>query len=213
MVTAWWRVLQTQPTRDAILTLVAQSAFETGWWQKMHCFNPGNAKSLQRTGDWYFVKCTEYIDPDRAEAMRAAAGKTASGMPNVELGALVNVAKAGDPPRLKRHVTLLPDHPGSCFRAFSSLPEGVSDHLSLVAGRYEKALGLLVEGDTVGYIRELGRSVYYTDSFDHYLATTRACGRMIDGLPIDLSPPPADIAGRLAADQDAILRAFTPEDK
>lgn len=190
VVRAWWHVLQTQPTHDSILTLVAQSAFETGWWKKMWCNNPGNAKSLQRAGDWYFIRCTEYIDPAHAEAMLSAAGKTVDGVPNVELGVFVNFAKPGAPPRMKRHVTLLPDHSGACFRAFPTLDAGVLDHFSLVVGQYASAFEFLVRGDTYGFIKALGAATYYTDSFEHYFSTVDACKKMLKDLVVDLSPPP-----------------------
>lgn len=58
-------------TNEAVSVLLAQWALETGWGRSMYCYNIGNIKSDQKSGNWYFIRCREVIggktvwfDPD-----------------------------------------------------------------------------------------------------------------------------------------------------
>ena len=67
-------------TRAQVLVLLAQSAFETGRWGSMWCWNFGNAKHVPGDGrDYYQIRCNEIINgrevwfepPDPATSFRA----------------------------------------------------------------------------------------------------------------------------------------------
>ncbi len=205
LVVAWWALLHEPPTREAIMLMTAQSAFECGWWKALWNFNIGNSKSQQKSGLWYFVQCSELLDPARAESLRTADPD------RVSLGLLVNVAEPGKPPKMRRSVTFKPDHPASCFRAHATLEAGITDHVRMMFDNFESAIAPIKAGNISAACDALADR-YFTDQRAHYEYVWRDCLRQLGDLEIDLSPPPADITGRLAADQDAIFRAFTPED-
>lgn len=208
LVVAWWRLLQTQPTDAAVRLLLIQIIFECGWGERLYSFNVGNAKSLQRSGDWCFRTCGELLTPEAAaDLLRRAQPRSDGPGLNVELGDLVQT-KAG----LRRKVTLHPDHPGSCFRAYLTLEDGVQSHLAMMIDRFGEALELVPAGDIPAVGAALKRANYFTDDEDHYVGQMVKLSkqRNIRELPIDLSPPPADITGRLVADQDAAFRMIKP---
>lgn len=183
LVCAWWRLLQEAPTHDGIMLLTAQSAFECGWWKSCWNNNIGNAKSHQKDGDWYFIECSELLDPARAEAL-----KTADPL-RVLLGASVNIAKPGEPPKKRRAVTFYPDHPACCFRAHATLADGVEDHVRMMFDNFESAMSHIKAGDVSAAVAALaGR--YFTDDPRHYEYVWRDCLRQLGDLDIDLSPQP-----------------------
>lgn len=212
LVCGWWSLLQTPPPEIAIRILACQSILETGWWKKMICFNVGNEKSYQTAGDWYFVACTEYLDDARAQKLLTEAqDRTDAPGKNVVLGDLVNVAAKGKAPVWKRHVRLCPDHPASAFRAYPSLEAGVRAHLSLLTETFAAAWGWLLVGERRKFCVALSERHYFTDAIDHY---DGEIGRLLDetaGMEIDLSPPPADPTGALAAVQSDSLRDLSWE--
>lgn len=57
----WQAVVGGTPTHDALVVLLAQSAFETGHWSEMWCQNIGNAKHVVGDGrDFYQIRCNEF---------------------------------------------------------------------------------------------------------------------------------------------------------
>jgi len=63
LVAAWRELFGVTPTRAAIITLMAQSAHETGRWKYVHNFNIGNVKSSLDDGrDFTFFRCREKIN-------------------------------------------------------------------------------------------------------------------------------------------------------
>ena len=59
---AWPEVFGEPADRETTLLLLAQSAFEDGWWRACWCFNLENAKHVDGDGkDFYFLSCTEYL--------------------------------------------------------------------------------------------------------------------------------------------------------
>lgn len=60
---AWPAVIGGSPSHASILVLLAQSAFETGYWKSLFAFNFGNAKHVPGDGyDYYVIPCGEIID-------------------------------------------------------------------------------------------------------------------------------------------------------
>jgi flagellum-specific peptidoglycan hydrolase FlgJ len=63
LVRAWQALWKETPSRQAILVLLAQGAFETGWWKACRCWNLGNAKSVLGDGHCYtYFACTEIVN-------------------------------------------------------------------------------------------------------------------------------------------------------
>ena len=62
LVRAWRALWNETPTRESLLVLLAQGAFETGWWKSCHCWNLGNAKSIVGDGHCYtYFACSEVL--------------------------------------------------------------------------------------------------------------------------------------------------------
>jgi hypothetical protein len=59
---AWQTEFGSAAPRSSLLVLLSQWALETGRGHSMHCFNLGNVKSRQQTGDWCFFRCNEVIN-------------------------------------------------------------------------------------------------------------------------------------------------------
>jgi Putative peptidoglycan binding domain len=58
-----WQIEFGSPAhRTSLLVLLSQWALETGRGKSMHCYNLGNVKSNQTTGDWCFFRCNEVIN-------------------------------------------------------------------------------------------------------------------------------------------------------
>lgn len=57
------RLKHEEPSPGMLAALVAQSAFECGWWRSCHCYNVGNAKASPRYEGLYCqFRCNEVID-------------------------------------------------------------------------------------------------------------------------------------------------------
>ncbi len=203
---AWLRLFGEMPSKASIALLLAQSALETSRWRSCYSWGLGNAKWTPATEtDHCYRECNELLSPAAARAAfeKAQPRTDADGM-NVALGGFVAE---------KQIVWFYPDHAASAFRAFATLEEGALDYLSLLATRFEPAWPSVKAGDPVGFVTRLAASHYFTAPLPSYLKPVESLFREYSHLDIDLTEPPADITGRLAADQDAILRAFRPEDK
>jgi hypothetical protein len=60
--TGWTRLFGAPPHRTSLLVLLSQWALETGRGRSMHCYNLGNVKSNQQSGDWCFFRCDEILN-------------------------------------------------------------------------------------------------------------------------------------------------------
>ncbi|HWP06900.1 MAG TPA: peptidoglycan-binding protein [Polyangiaceae bacterium] len=58
---AWRNAFAEEPKRASLLVLLSQWALETGRGKSMHCYNLGNIKSRQASGDWCFFACNEIL--------------------------------------------------------------------------------------------------------------------------------------------------------
>lgn len=203
---AWLRLFGEMPSKASLALLLAQSALETSRWRSCYSWGLGNAKWTPATDtDHCYRQCNELLSPAAAKAaFEKAQPRTDADGPNVALGAYVAE---------KQIVWFYPDHAASAFRAFATLEEGALDYLSLLATRFEAAWPAVIAGDPVGFVTRLKASLYFTAPLADYLRSVESLFREYSHLDIDLTEPPADITGRLPADQDAMFRTFTPEDK
>lgn len=202
---AWLKLWGQMPGRKSIDLLLAQSAHETARWRSCMNWCLGNAKATARwDGDYCERPCNELLGKALAEDAVSRAGKRPDGTPDAVVTGSVATEMI---------VWFYPPNPASRFRAFDTLEAGALDYLSILADRFSGAWGDVVAGEPTRFAQSLRALKYYTAPVETYAAALRSLAREYSHLDIDLTEPPADITGRLAADQDAILRAFTPEDK
>jgi hypothetical protein len=63
LYSAWMTMFGTKPSITTLATLWAQTAFETGRWTSMHCYNWGNVRKISNPDDehnWCQYSCSEY---------------------------------------------------------------------------------------------------------------------------------------------------------
>ena len=161
---AWINMFDCPPTKDSIMLMVSQWAFETGWGQSMHCFNLGNAKSKDGDGrDFCFFECGEELPVAEAEKWVAAA-------PTLVTIKHVYVVKGVT----QASVHVKPDHPAARFRAYSTLEEGAADYLAMLRRNFAVAWPSLQAGDPVGFVRAVKQAGYFTGSGSIYEAGVRS---------------------------------------
>lgn len=200
---AWLKLWDQMPGRRSIDLLLGQSAHETARWRSCMNWNLGNAKATARwDGDYCERPCNELLGKALAEDAVSRAGKRPDGTPDAVVTGSVATEMI---------VWFYPPNPASRFRAFDTLEAGALDYLSLLADRFSGAWGDVVAGEPTRFAQSLRALKYYTAPVETYAAALRSLAREYSHLDIDLTEPPADITGRLAADQDAMFRTFKPE--
>ncbi len=200
---AWYRLRGKMPTRPAINLTLAQYAQETGRGKSCFSFNVGNVKWVDGVPTDYCERyCNELLTENQAQDALSRAGVQADGTPDVALRGFVGGL---------RIVEFFPSNPASRFRAFATLDDGCLDYLSILGDRFSTAWVYLEAGDADAFAAALSRARYYTAPESVYATGLRSLQREFSHLEIDLTEPPIDITGRLAADQDAAFRMFKPE--
>lgn len=146
------------PTLEQVCLLMAQSAFETGWWKYMHCYNIGNVKSVEGDGrDFTYFRCWEIVPTRSVAALQAHA----------KYGHLVSV-ESSDAKTGRSKIWLDPEHPGCRFRAYKSLQLGIFDHFGKLLDQYtdedpvRDAWHFAVKADPVGFVHALKLKGYFT---------------------------------------------------
>ena len=141
------RAAQIIPTRELVLTLLAQSALETGHWRVMYCFNFGNVKV---TDEWISDGGHYTFFPERPDGSPGVSDNLT--FPQVRRAQAQSKdrtdGKPGPDMRVGRqradgrfYCVFFPSHPQSRFRAFTMLDEGAHAYLAKLTGRYRAALG------------------------------------------------------------------------
>ena len=199
---AWLRLFGAMPSHASIALLLAQSSLETGRWRSLYNFGLGNAKWTPATEtDHCYRQCNELL-PEKAaqEALAKSEPRTDGIGQNVTLGGTVGGF---------RIVWFFADHPASAFRAFDTLEAGAVDYLSLLATRFASAWPAVISGDPVSFVTRLRANRYFTAPLDSYMSSVVSLFREYSHLAIDLSTPPTDPTGALAAVQDASLASLS----
>jgi len=149
MALGWNKKFGEPPNRNSVLLLLSHWAFETGHGNSMWCFNLGNVKA-KVTGayDYCFFACDEILPAAQAERLAAATPETAKIKKRRSDGTCI--------------IQFYPKHPACCFRAFTSLDDGVTDHLDLIHKRFKYAWPFVVAGDVSGFCKALKQQRYYT---------------------------------------------------
>lgn len=152
-------------SRASLLILLAQSSLETGHWASQWCWNVGNAKSSPGgLGHWTFLpRCDEYLKPHIAASLLAKAKPRTDGQPGLD--AVLNGKRQADG---DIGVDFFPSNTVDCFRAFTSLEEGVADHLQLLRRRFLSAWKHVESADVEAFCRALGASGYFTAAIESY---------------------------------------------
>ena len=186
--------------------LLAQSAFETGWWHFMWNNNLGNYKAVPNGQfDWTYFTCNEYL----TDAQIPAAWR--------------NDSRITITPREGTNtfnVVIQPDHPACCFASFKNLTDGATAYLTRLVRVYsdpsdqgpKDAWHWACQGDIPKFVAALHSHGYFTDDIDHYTSLVMACAKRMEGtldfgsLPSWRAPtdaPPAIIHPSLFGDDDA----------
>ena len=145
-------------SRSALRILLAHWAGETGWGRSMYRFNVGNRKSDGKSGDWYFISCTERVPRATAERMIDADPDrvTFEHAEDAENGAASVL------------IRIEPEHPWSRFSAYSSLAEGAAAYLDMMHRNFPRSWLALVTGDSINFVRTLKEEGYFTASLTAY---------------------------------------------
>lgn len=200
---AFWRLFDVGPTKATITLLGAQFAHETSRGRSCYNFCLGNAKTTAAwDGDFCERPCNELLTEKQAADALSRAGTRDDGTPDVVLGGLVG---------RDRVVWFYPSNPASRFRAFPTLEAGAIDYLDLLRNRFEKAWPDILIGDPVRFATTLRAQRYYTDTVERYSAGLVSLVREFSRLDIDLTAPPRDPTGALAAVQSDSLRGLSWE--
>jgi len=200
---AGWQRLEGAPaSEETLAVLLAQSALETGHWQKSFCYNLGNAKASDSwSGDYCFYFADEYVSRSQAVAARGLLAPRTDGV----IGHNVETRDTSDG---RVRVILWPDHPWCRFRAFRDLDSGVDDYLGLLKRRYAVAWDAAGRGDPDGFVRGLKQGGYFTGGLEAYLDAVgrlfgKFSGRLLaetdlfsqSGLPVPVGTRPLLVAG------------------
>ncbi len=161
---AWLHLRGAAPPRSAVELMTAQWAGEVAWGEKCHDYNVGNAKAVSGGAyDWTFFTCGEELTLAYAEQLCA-------GSPLVQV-----VGQYTMNGRAMASVRISPKHSGCCFRAFSDLLAGVTDHVSLLERRFPAAFEALWSGSPAAYAHALKLGGYYTAMEAKYSALLVGC--------------------------------------
>ncbi len=182
MGSAYLKCMGGPPTKEKVCLLLAQSAFETGWWKYMHCFNIGNVKSVEGDGrDYTYFRCWELVPQTSVKALQA----------HPKYGHLVTQESVDQYGRAK--IWLAPDHPGCRFRAYRSLDLGIFDHFGKLLDRYtdedplKDAWAYVVKAEPIGFVRALKAKGYFTGDLQIYTKQVTDIFNLLCKKPFDVS--------------------------
>ena len=146
------------PIKNAVLTVMAQSALETGWWKYCHNFNFGNAKSVEGDNfDYTFFSCNEDLPIQLALKLEAASTPEAP----------CKITQSYPQENLDT-IWFYPDHPGCRFRAFANITTGMEAYLAMLMKRFAKAWPAAEKGDPRGFVQALKAEGYFTAPLGPY---------------------------------------------
>ena len=199
VVRAWPNVGEGIPSESSVAVLWAQYMIETGGaacWN----YNLGNVKHVRGDGHNYHMLSGVWEGVSAA----AAAQLIATGQAVEDTNASHVRAVGAN----RKSVVFQPPHPATWFRAFSTLDEGMVEHLHLLAKRFSRAWPAVVEGDFVGFANLLKAQGYFTASADAYAAGMRCPFNAL----VASSTYEELVATRDAAEEHAIEEATETDD-
>lgn len=187
---AFSTVVGSDPSKECLALLVAQSALETGRWRSMYNFSFGNA----RPGDSEAFTCLPICN----EILK---GKTHWYRPEGEVASRESQMLIGP------LYAVPPGHPMSRFCAFDSAESGAIHHLRLLSKRprYAKAWQASLAGQPLAFVAALKAAGYFTADEAPYARAVVSLWKeycaMLDRLTADTEPPPPiEIEDSLHAD-------------
>lgn len=145
-------------SNHALDVLVAMSAHETAEWRSCWNFNLGNVKASAAYSGAYTCLTNVW---ERLE------GKLRWFSPRGETD-----GKGG--PLIGPEYPCPPGHPQTRFRAYASLPEGVTGFVDKMTGKYRPSLDVLLTGGSVDeFVAALKKQKYFTGNLVGYQAAVR----------------------------------------
>lgn len=166
--------------------IMAQSALETGRWQKMWNWNWGNAKAGESyAGMFTCIPLNEVLH-----------GRVVWFAPEGELVGGPGSALVGEP-------LPVPDgHPQTRMRAHANQWEGAQSHAELMQARFPLAYQALLTGDAARFVHALKTAGYFTADEAPYANTVAALQReftaKLRGAPYEEVPVPDDLQEEVA---------------
>jgi predicted unusual protein kinase regulating ubiquinone biosynthesis (AarF/ABC1/UbiB family) len=149
---------------------MGQFALETARFAQIRANNPGNHKAASTSVDHTYFTTTELLSEATANQYIQKSTLSAPCTPGGRQNGLVSV-------------TFRPDHPVCRFRAFATLDEGLTYHLSSLQKRFGKAWVKLLAGDSDGYVRALKAAGYFTGNEEDYKRAVKSLAREYLALP------------------------------
>lgn len=147
-------------SKEAVAVLWSQFACETASGRYCWNWNLGNVKHVNGDGyDYVALKGVwEGVTPDQAQKLIATGKWVADSNPDH--------AKAVGPGKVS--IVASSTNPAAWFRAFSSLDEGMEEHVKFLINRYPKAWEAVLAGDPAAFSKALKARGYYTASESAY---------------------------------------------
>ncbi len=174
---AWLAYFGSPPRKESVWVMGAQWALESGWGKSCHCWNLGNVKSREGDGyDYCYFACNEILPTKQAHNMAAAAPETAK----------VTSDRADG----KSIIWFYPKHPGCRFRAFDTLLDGATDHVSLLFRRFHLSWEGVEQGDPALFAHLLKQQGYYTADESSYVKAITGTFKVFQGLQVDYDALP-----------------------
>jgi hypothetical protein len=158
--TAWKSISGSFPSNESLAILWAKTKQETGNFRLQFInFNFGNQKDKNDNKPFTMFKCGEEITLKQAQQLV---------LKTPDLVKIVSTYKKKGEDYAS--VIILPGHPWSKFKSFTSVEEGAEEYIKFIAfkDRYKKAWQKCVEGDAVGFSHELSVAGYYTANEKKY---------------------------------------------
>lgn len=156
------------PKRESLALVLAQSALETGRWEKMVDWNFGGVKANSTKIDHTYFWTAECVSPTTGNDLIA---KSTAAAP-ARLATDQNRCKAGE-----LRIMVGPKHPWARFRAFESAEAGARDYLGFLATRTAAWEIANTTADAKSFVAALKKARYFMGPEDVYFANVASMQR------------------------------------
>lgn len=156
------------PKREALALVLAQSALETGRWDKMVDWNFGGVKSQSTRIDHTYFWTAECV----AEASGQDVIRKSTDQAPAKLAKDQSKCKPG-----QLRISVGPKHPWARFRAFESAEAGARDYLGFLSTRTKAWEVANTTADAKAFVAALKKSGYFTGPEDVYFANVSSMQR------------------------------------
>ena len=146
------------PKREALALVLAQSALETGRWDKMVDWNFGGVKAQAKIDHTYFWTAECVAEASGQDVIRKSTDQAPA-----KLAKDQSKCKPG-----QLRIAVGPRHPWARFRAFESAEAGARDYLGFLSTRTKAWEVANTTADAKAFVAALKKSGYFTGPEDVY---------------------------------------------